>query len=159
MTYKTIINGWIKQGMIDPFNDNWKTLYNIRNNTKKCRICDYDFSTYENLSRKCVEHNHKTGCIRGIVCSRCNTKIAFYERPCKNNTGIRSLYYQYFKTNDEYLFVYQKQRPKIYKKFKNENDAVAFSIIQDLIMKITEEKNILIEDFIKIKCIKMDLFT
>jgi len=154
MTDKKIVNGWIKQGMIDPFNDNWKTLYNIYINTKKCYICDFEFSKKKFRSKKCLEHNHKTGFVRGIVCSRCNTKIAFAERPCKNNTGIRSLYYQYFKTNDEYLFVYQKARPKIYKKFKNVNDAVVFSVMQNLIMKITEEKNILIEDFIKIKQIK-----
>ena len=138
--------------MIDHFNDNWKTLSNIYINTKKCNICDFEFS--KNKSTKCLEHNHTTGFVRGIVCSRCNRKIAFAERQCKNNTGIYNLYYIYYKTNDEYLFVYNKLRPCIRKKFKNVNDAVVFSVMQDLIMKITEEKNILIKDFIKIKQIK-----
>lgn len=154
MTDKKIINSWINQGMIDSFNDNWETLYNKYINTTNCDICNFDFLKDKFKSTKCMEHNHTTGCVRGIVCSSCNRKIAFAERPCKNNTGIYGLYYQYFKTNDEHLFVYQKARPKIYKKFKNVNDAVAFSVIQDLVMKITEEKNILIKDFIKIKHIK-----
>jgi hypothetical protein len=132
---KQIIYGWLYQGMIDPFNDDCETIYNRYMNTTNCDLCNISFSD----KRKCMEHDHKTGLFRNIVCCSCNIKISFKERVCTNNTGIYSLYYQYYKRNNEWLFVYNKQCNKdlrIYKKFKEVEDAVAFVVINQIIMKL-----------------------
>ena len=40
----------------------------------KCAICDYLFKS---VSDAFVDHNHKTGKIRGILCNRCNSGLGF----------------------------------------------------------------------------------
>ena len=45
-----------------------------------CKICN--ISEEENKSKLHVDHNHKTGKVRGLLCSRCNTAIGkFKEDP------------------------------------------------------------------------------
>lgn len=63
-------------------NTHLKTLYNIsileyedllKKQNYACKICKLNEST---LSRKlAVDHNHKTGKIRGLLCSNCNSAI------------------------------------------------------------------------------------
>jgi len=38
----------------------------------KCAICKSDLKTTHNV---CVDHNHETGFIRGILCRKCNLGI------------------------------------------------------------------------------------
>jgi len=40
----------------------------------KCAICDK--TTEEKL---CVDHDHKTGKVRGLLCRNCNLKLQIYE--------------------------------------------------------------------------------
>ncbi len=40
---------------------------------KKCLICKKDLESY------CVDHDHKTGEFRGLVCKRCNTVMGFVD--------------------------------------------------------------------------------
>lgn len=44
----------------------------------KCAICRGDCSTGRNLA---VDHNHKTGKARGLLCAECNTALAQVEKP------------------------------------------------------------------------------
>lgn len=43
----------------------------------KCAICKVDKSEFS--KRLCVDHCHKTGKIRGLLCNNCNTILGFYE--------------------------------------------------------------------------------
>ena len=44
----------------------------------RCAICEIP---QEELNHKlCVDHNHKTGKVRQLVCRRCNLLIDTYER-------------------------------------------------------------------------------
>lgn len=43
----------------------------------RCSICGKHQSEFEN--RLCVEHNHKTDKVRGLVCKVCNHLIDIYE--------------------------------------------------------------------------------
>lgn len=49
--------------------------YMLKNQKGKCNICNQECKTY---SRLAVEHCHKTGVIRGLVCSKCNAGLGFY---------------------------------------------------------------------------------
>lgn len=48
------------------------TLWNHQNG--KCKICRNDF---ENHSKACVDHNHKTHQIRGLLCNDCNLILGY----------------------------------------------------------------------------------
>jgi len=52
-----------------------KTL-NIQNN--KCAICERDMNEYGKIF--CVDHNHTTGKVRGLLCDTCNYGLGFYEK-------------------------------------------------------------------------------
>ena len=56
-------------------NDYDKTL-NIQNN--KCAICERDMNEYGKIF--CVDHNHTTGKVRGLLCDPCNYGLGFYEK-------------------------------------------------------------------------------
>lgn len=139
------IKSWIKQGMVDPYNDNCETIYNRFGKTNHCDICNIQLFPY---TRQCMEHNHTTGLFRGFVCPSCNIRIGYAERPCTNNTGIPYLYYK----ADDKLFVYHKMyryKPRINKTFKKVEDAIAFAVINQIINEIEDDTILKIQEWVK----------
>ena len=49
----------------------------IRDQDNKCLICK---ETFKNSHLTHVDHDHSTGEIRGILCSRCNGQLGWYEK-------------------------------------------------------------------------------
>lgn len=55
----------------------------------KCAICQDEFSA-EN--RACVDHDHKSGAIRGMLCHHCNTGLGlFRDQPERLAAAIQYL--------------------------------------------------------------------
>ena len=69
------IKNWRKYEILDNFNDNYKTLYKIYLSTKFCDICNCELNTNNNKTKKCLDHCHKSGYFRNILCTSCNSKI------------------------------------------------------------------------------------
>ena len=87
---KTASNNYDRK-RYDPYkNRNWKLKrnYNISQEDYdkiyekqggKCAICEENdtgmYNQHGKIEYFCVDHNHKTGEIRGLLCSNCNTAI------------------------------------------------------------------------------------
>ena len=57
--------------------DEYESMLNLQNNV--CAIC---FGT-SNGKRLAVDHDHKTGKIRGLLCDRCNTTLGRFDDDIK----------------------------------------------------------------------------
>ncbi len=53
--------------------ENWLRMWEEQDG--KCAICEKPFNKPSNA---CVDHNHKTGEIRGLLCNRCNYGLGFF---------------------------------------------------------------------------------
>jgi hypothetical protein len=56
----------------------------LKRQKNKCAICKKDQKDEKKFFA--VDHNHKTGMIRGILCSYCNSKVLKYLRDDKNKS-------------------------------------------------------------------------
>ncbi len=59
----------------------------------KCAICKDEF---ENTRDAHLDHNHKTGISRLVLCSNCNTGLGLF----KDNIELLQVAIQYLKDND-----------------------------------------------------------
>jgi len=69
------ISSWKTQGLIC---DDYHKIYDRYINTTICDLCKISL----NNKKKCIEHCHKTGKFRNVVCNRCNSWKA--DRAVKN---------------------------------------------------------------------------
>ena len=70
--------------------EDYQHLYTIQNG--KCAIC-------KKSNPECVDHNHKTGEVRGLLCGGCNKGIGFL----KDSLEVVHEAYQYLKFPPTYL--------------------------------------------------------
>ena len=43
-----------------------------------CAICQREFKPGRSIERVCVDHEHASGRVRGLLCGRCNSAIGFF---------------------------------------------------------------------------------
>lgn len=48
----------------------------LKNHNNQCAICDFVFEQRRDV---CVDHNHTTGAVRGLLCHKCNIGIAKFD--------------------------------------------------------------------------------
>lgn len=53
--------------------NDYKTLWDKQG--ERCAICGVGFAEPSN---GCVDHNHETGAVRGLLCHQCNSAIGYF---------------------------------------------------------------------------------
>jgi ribosomal protein S20 len=72
------ISDWRKRGLIC---DNYEALYEKYINTWECDNCGVELVSGPRVSNsKCMDHCHKTGKFRNILCHSCNIQRGFDDR-------------------------------------------------------------------------------
>jgi len=71
------ISKWKQSGLIC---ENYDKIYEIYVNTNECDNCGIELveGNYGS-NKKCLDHNHRTGLFRNILCTTCNTIRPDYE--------------------------------------------------------------------------------
>jgi len=59
-------------------NNDFSSLYDLYKNTRYCNYCGVELTTtlYGN-TKKCLDHNHVTGLVNGVLCRGCNNRDVF----------------------------------------------------------------------------------
>lgn len=74
---KTICN-WKAAGHKLQEGDTWENIYKEFVEATECNACQRPFDECKG-KKKCLDHNHETGFIRAVLCSRCNKLDIFSE--------------------------------------------------------------------------------
>ena len=69
-------NAWKRSGITDFTYEMYLDLVGFQNN--KCKICNIFMKSPH------VDHDHKTGKVRGLLCNRCNKAIGFFGDDVEN---------------------------------------------------------------------------
>ena len=69
------ITRWKDQGMILKSNEDWESIYYFVESQDNCESCNKKF---KNTRDRQLDHCHKTGFIRDVICTSCNV-IRGYE--------------------------------------------------------------------------------
>ena len=64
---------WLKHRYNLSLND-WLDIWKKQDG--KCAVCG---KAFENPSNACIDHNHITGKVRGLLCKKCNIAIGFFD--------------------------------------------------------------------------------
>ena len=71
------INNWKRIGLIETEQYTYDQLYKFYMCTTHCELCDVELTDgipYNSNTTRCMDHDHKTGLFRNILCFSCNIK-------------------------------------------------------------------------------------
>ena len=112
MNRKKTVNkyNWIKRG-VKFSEEEFEFIYGVYINIDECMLC----SKHLIGSDKCLDHNHKTGEPRYILCNNCNKKFD-RKLQCNNKLGEKNIYETISNKSEYYVidFIENKQSKRKY---------------------------------------------
>jgi len=102
------ISGWKQHGIIS---DNFDELYNHYINCWKCELCHVELIEGDTASnRRCLDHDHKTGLFRNILCNTCNSWKTAERKPKKTKEEKKQQLQEYRDNNKKNQKIYGANR-------------------------------------------------
>jgi hypothetical protein len=126
---RSILSNWRFAGLVGDYD----LIYDRYIKAKNCEFCGCLMTKEKEGGRqKCMEHNHRTGEFRGIVCQKCNTTQLDRKRPTHNTSGHTGICFMKEKSG-KWFWVYRKQHEgktfKIQRKNKTELLCLKFAYL------------------------------
>ena len=72
------MRSWKRQGLNET-EEEIEEIYERYYNTTHCDCCNIEFSLENNMDGKSMDHNHKNGKFRNVLCKRCNNMRYFID--------------------------------------------------------------------------------
>jgi len=67
----TIYN-WKRYGLILREDESYQDIYSFVMNIENCNLCNVKFNNENHSQKRCMDHDHKTGYFRQVLCMSCN---------------------------------------------------------------------------------------
>lgn len=87
---KYIIDKWKRKGLVETEQYTYEELFDTWLWFPECENCGVELAPARGArcsNSRCMDHCHKTGIFRNILCNSCNVKRGYYE-PESGNTGV-----------------------------------------------------------------------
>jgi hypothetical protein len=112
---RCIISCWKNYGLIDDY----ELVYDKFINTEECEKCKVKLTCnrYSTPTRKVMDHDHRTGKFRMVLCHNCNCGHS-RTKPKNNTSGYMGINYEKTKNLWMYSFTLNGKRRRIRRKNK-----------------------------------------
>jgi len=72
---KMTIKNWKRKGLILKEGQTYKDIYSYVMTIERCERCGINFDNEIHNNKRCMDHSHKTGYFRQVLCHSCNCTI------------------------------------------------------------------------------------
>jgi hypothetical protein len=83
---------WVKSHLKRLYGTDIETIEKIiEAQDNRCAICKVKFDRQKKALKPHIDHDHRSGIVRGILCSGCNVALGHLEKPGFLNTALKYL--------------------------------------------------------------------